>query len=310
MMFAELQRDESAWVHALDAVEIPVLRRTVEELAHLREHEERVVARDIARVLLHDPMFTLRVLRYLQEHRRATQITDITTVEHALMMLGITPFFEHFGDLPAVESSLAGRPLALEGLMHVVCRAHHAAFYAHDWANLRHERRADEVAIAALLHDLAEMLLWCFAPEMSLRIAAMLRSDSSLRSSAAQSRVLGFKLADLQGALIAAWSLAALLQSLMDDAQATHPRVINVALAINLARHSADGWDNPALPDDYAAIQQFLKLPLPEVLARIRRTALQAEAARDWYHLEAVPIPMDLGNPSSGVQDCAKSDDS
>ena len=84
---------------------------------------------------------------------------------------------------------------------------------------------------------------------------------------------------------------------------------MNVALAVNLARHSAFGWDNPALPDDYAAIQQFLKLPQLEVLARIRRSALQAETARDWYHLEAVPIPMDLANWSSGVQDCAKSDD-
>jgi len=308
-MFAELPPEESAWVRALDAVEIPVLCRTVVELARLREHEEQVVARDIARVLLHDPLFTLRVLRYLQAHRRAAQITDITTVEHALMMLGITPFFAHFGDLPAVESMLAGRPLALDGLMRVVCRAHHAALYAHDWANLRYDRRADEVAIAALLHDLTEMLLWCFAPEMALRIASMLRTDGSMRSGDAQSTVLGFKLADLQSALLADWRLAALLQSLMDDAHATHPRVMNVALAVNLARHSAFGWDNPALPDDYAAVQQFLKLPQPEVLGRIRRSALQAETARDWYHLEAVPIPMDLENRSSGVQDCAKSDD-
>lgn len=309
MMFSELPRDISAWAHALDVVEIPALQRTVAELARLRENEERVIARDIARVLLHDPMFTLQVLRYLQTHRRAAQITDITTVEHALMMLGITPFFEHFGDLPSVESTLADQPLALDGLMHVVCRAHHAALYAHDWANLRYDRRADEVAIAALLHDLAEMLLWCFAPEMSLRIAAMLRADGSLRSCAAQSRVLGFTLADLQGALIAEWKLAALLQSLMDDMHATHPRVMNVALAVNLARHSAYGWDNPALSDDYAATQQFLKLPPPEVLARIRRTALQAEGARDWYRLDAVPIPLDLENCASGVQDCRKCDD-
>lgn len=309
-MLADLPRDESAWVRALDAVEIPVLRRTIEELARLREHEERVVARDIARVLLHDPMFSLRVLRYLQAHRGAAQITDITTVEHALMMLGITPFFAHFGDLPAVESTLAGQPFALDGLMHVVFRAHYAALYAQDWAYLRYDRRADEVAIAALLHDLAEMLLWCFAPETSLRIAAMLRANRSLRSSAAQSSVLGFKLADLQSALIAEWRLPALLQSLMDDAHATHPRVLNVALAVNLARHFARGWDDPALPDDYAAVQQFLKLPQPEVLARIRRTALQAETARDWYHVESVPIPMDLENRSSSVQDREKSDDS
>lgn len=308
-MFAELPREEPAWVQALGAVEIPVLARTVEELARLRENEERIIPRDIARVLLHDPMFTLRVLRYLQAHRRAAQTSDITTIEHALMMLGIAPFFAHFGELPAVESTLGGRPSALEGLMHVVNRAHHAALYAHDWANLRYDRRADEVAIAALLHDLAEMLMWCFAPELSLQIAALLRADSSLRSSDAQSRVLGFKFAGLQATLIAEWQLAPLLQSLMNEAQSTQARVMNVALAVNLARHSDRGWTNPALPDDYAAVQRFMKLPQSEVLERIRRIAVQAQGARDWYHIEAATIPADLEACFSDIQDCGKSDD-
>jgi hypothetical protein len=122
--------------------------------------------------------------------------------------------------------------------------------------------------------------------------------------------VLGFRVASLQTTLIAEWGLAALLRSLMDDMHASHPRVVNVALAVNLARHSAFGWDNPALPDDYTAIEQFLKLPLPDILARIRRSALQAETARDWFHLESVPIPADLAAASSAVQERTKSDDS
>ena len=308
--FAELPRNVAAWAHALDAVEIPVLRHTIEELARLRENEENVVARDIARVLLHDPMFTLRVLHYFQLHRRAAQITDITTVEHALMMLGITPFFEHFADLPAVESTLENQPLALDGLMRVTYRAHHAALYARDWAMLRHDLRADEIAIAALLHDLADMLLWCFAPELASQTADMLRANEGMRTSVAQSKTLGFKLSELGAALIAQWKLAALLQSLMDDMHATHPRVVNVVLAVDLARHSAYGWDNSALSDDYAAIQRFLKLQPPELLGRIQRIALQAEAARGWYHLEAVPIPADLTIGFCGVQDCGKPDDS
>lgn len=309
-MLPDLACDVPAWAKALDAVNVPVLQRTVFELARLRENEEKVIARDIARVLLHDPMFTLRVLRYLQAHRRATQITDITTVEHALMMLGITPFFAHFADLPVVESTLADKPRALEGFMRVACRAHHAALYASDWANLRLDLRADEVAIAALLHDLAEMLLWCFAPETSLAIAEMLREDPGLRSTAAQSKALGFTFAELQAALFAQWQLAPLLQSLMDDMHATHPRVMNVVLAVSLARHSAFGWDNPALPDDYTAAAQFLKLPRPEMLGRVRRCALQAQEARDWYHQEAVPIPAELENEACNIQDCGNSDDS
>lgn len=296
-------RNDSDWVRFLDVVEVPVLQRTVEELARLREDEDRVGVRDIAQVLLHDPLFTLRVLRYLQAHRRTVQTAEITTLEHAVMMLGITPFFTHFANLPVVELVMASQPLAIDGLMQVAYRAHHAALYARDWADLRHDARADEVAIAALLHDLAEMLLWCFAPEASLQVSEMMRTEEDLRSNLAQAKVLGFKISQLQVKLIAEWRLAPVLQALIDDSHASQPRAANVALAVRLARHSVGGWDNAALPDDYTAIQQFLKASLPETLALIRRTALKAQAARDWYHINGTPISLGPDGPPAGVQD-------
>lgn len=295
-------RTESDWIRFLDVVEIPVLQRTVDELARLREDEDHVGVRNIAQVLLHDPLFTLRVLRYLQAHRHTVQTADITTLEQAVMMLGITPFFTHFANLPVVELVMAPQPLALDGLMRVAFRAHHAALYARDWANLRSDSRADEVAIAALLHDLAEMLLWCFAPAESLRIAEMLRTEENLRSSAAQTRVLGFKISQLQLKLFAQWRLAPVLQELMDDSHGSHPRSANAALAVSLARHSVGGWDNPALPDDYVAIQQLLKSTLPETLARIKHTASEALAAQDWYHIALALTPLDNDSPPTGAK--------
>ena len=240
-MNTEPSRSESDWLQHLDRFDIPVLRRTTQELARLRENEDKVTARDIAPVLLHDPMFTLRVLRHLQAHRRPVQQTDITTVQHAVMMLGITPFFAHFADLPAVESTLADHPLALRGLMRVVYRAHHAALYARDWADLRQDAKADEVAIAALMYDLAEILLWCFAPEASLCVAAQQDAQASLRSEVAQTTVFGLTFSDIQGKLIAHWKLAPMLQELIDNPRPQQLRAINVALAVRLARHSADG---------------------------------------------------------------------
>jgi HD-like signal output (HDOD) protein len=290
MTFTE-SRDESAWVRLLGQAEIPVLRHSALELARLQENEDRVVARDISRVLLHDPMFTLRVLRELQQRPNPGRSHEITTVVHALMMLGVAPFFERFRDLPVVETMLAGHPPAMQGLMRVLDRAHHAALYAQDWAGLRHDVETEEVMVAALLHDLAEMLLWCFAPELALRIAALQQADPQLRSGSAQRAVLGFTLADLQLALAAQWKLPALLLSLMDDAHADSPRVRNVLLAVNLARHAAGGWDNPALPDDHAAIARHLDLPLAQVVARVQVTAQQALAGRHWYRVEAPTQP-------------------
>ncbi len=290
MMTSELPRSETEWVRAWGGAAIPVLRRTVEELERLREDEDRVVARDISRVVMHDPMFALRLLRLLQDRRREGRGAEITTIEHALMMLGVSPFFAQFADLPTVEDSLRDDAKALEGLRWVIQRSHFAARYAADWAGMRDDIESDEVMVAALMHDLAEVLLWCFAPAAALRIQSLLQADPALRSGAAQRSVLGCTLIELQLALVSEWKLPELLQSLMNDMHADHPRATNVMLAINLARHSAKGWDNPALPDDYAAIGRFLNLPEEEVIERIRRVTQQAAAGdRSWYGTDPGP---------------------
>ena len=41
---------------------------------------------------------------------------------------------------------------------------------------------------------------------------------------------------------------------------AEHPSVRSVLLAIRVARHSAYGWTNPALPDDIHAVGELLTL--------------------------------------------------
>jgi ferritin-like protein len=53
----------------------------------------------------------------------------------------------------------------------------------------------------------------------------------------------------------------------MDDEHATEQRAVNVRLAVNLARHSANGWDDAALPDDYTDIAQFLRVDVERAKA-------------------------------------------
>ena len=46
--------------------------------------------------------------------------TDITTIDRAVMMIGVTPFFAKFENLPLVEDSLKDQPQALIGLLRVM----------------------------------------------------------------------------------------------------------------------------------------------------------------------------------------------
>jgi hypothetical protein len=39
--------------------------------------------------------------------------------------------------------------------------------------------------------------------------------------------------------------------------------VRSIELAARLARHAARGWENPAVPDDIAAIAELLNLSIP-----------------------------------------------
>lgn len=263
--------DLNAWVLYFSQADLPVLKRTAQQLAALRENEDKIGGREIAQVALQDPLLTLKVLAYIESRRRRSQTADITTIDRAVMMLGIAPFFSNFETLTPVEAQLQAHPTALLGLLRVITRARRAAQYARDWAILRHDHDVEEVTVAALLHDVAEILLWCFAPELALRIRELKIHKPGLRSQVAQRAVLGVSLHDLQLALARAWHLPQLLVTLMDDKFAANMRVRTVTCAVNLARHSANGWDDPALPDDFAAVEELLHVSHEALMTRLGR---------------------------------------
>lgn len=83
---------------------------------------------------------------------------------------------------------------------------------------------------------------------------------------------------EIQEALCRTWHLPELLQNLINE-NSTNLRERNVSLAVRLARHSAHGWDNPALPDDYIEIGQLLNLSPEAVRQRIGVDPMPAREA-------------------------------
>ncbi len=252
--------DLSAWTNYFRNTEIPVLRETVEALAALRANEDRTDANSIGEMIAGDPLMTLKVLAYASEHRGRSVVTGAETVIAALVMMGIPPFFRAFEAPSSVEDRLAGKPEALEGLERVLRRAHRGARFALAFAIHRTDPHAATIHAAALLHEFAEMLLWCHAPRLALQIGHCQKADPTLRSSVAQQRVLHIELAELQRALTATWRLPALLSEAGHEASAGRAGVRTVELAARLARHTAHGWDNAAVPDDLSEIADLLNL--------------------------------------------------
>lgn len=85
-----------------------------------------------------------------------------------------------------------------------------------------------------------------------------------------QKQVLGFSGIELQRQLAIDWKLPELLLDLMDPDQAGLPQVRNVTLAVSLARHSANGWHDAALPDDFHGIAEFLHMEPHKVMSLVK----------------------------------------
>jgi HD-like signal output (HDOD) protein len=257
--------DLAGWAGLFDPAALPMLAETALAIEEWRANEDAVDAHAMAQVLARDPLATLKLLAHVaRQVRRSGRWNedrgDAETVTEALVMLGIGPFFRTFDAQPVAEDWLAAHPGALEGFRAVLRRSHRAADFAMGFAVHRLDPDAAVLHEAALLHDFAELLLWLRAPALALAIAERQRADPTLRSAPVQRELLNVELPALQHRLMEAWRLPALLVHITDDRLAGDPQVRNVLLAIRVARHSAAGWDNAALPDDVRDIAALLQL--------------------------------------------------
>jgi HD-like signal output (HDOD) protein len=249
------------WLERFTPAQLPVLERTCGEIALLRERQDRVDPQDIAAAIESDPMMTLKLYAHVAALRRRTQASQPDSVVGALLMLGVVPFFRAFEDLRSVEAQLQDRPDALEGLHSVLDRSFRAARFALAFSVHRMDPDAALLHSAALLHDVAELLLWCSEPDLAIAIRTRLRSRPGLRSAEAQRLVLHVRLIEVQHALMYRWRMPARLLSVLDGQKTENQnQVRTVELAVRIARHTALGWKDPAIPDDLIDIGRLLQL--------------------------------------------------
>ena len=260
MALATALRDLPSWLDYLSRIEIPVLPATVTRLGELALLEDDVDAHSIADVVARDPMMSAKLYRHIASLRRESQATDIETLNGCVVMMGVPPFFRTFGNLLPVTLPDDGSDDAPQGLSAVLSRAGRARDFAMDWAIRRNDLDVEVIGTAALLHDFAEMLLWCVAPAVAAQVRDLQAANPGMRSVVAQKTVLNVEIPSLQRALMHRWRLPALLLKITDERESDDPQVRNVHLAVAVARHSAEGWDNPALPDDYVALGQLLNI--------------------------------------------------
>ncbi len=270
------------WVAFLEDQDVPVLRRTIRELERLRPSAERLTASQLAVVVLRDPLMTLKLLRLANSARRGRLGTEITSVEHAIMMLGAVPLFKKFTSLVALEDMLAQQPLALTSVLQVYSRSLHAAYQARQWAIQHQDIRVEEVYIAALLHDMSNIMLWVYAPQRAREIRDAVWREH-LHYGVAHEKIMGFSVADFRLALAAAWRFPEMLAELVDCRNAGVPRAQGVLLGVSIAHMAERGWYGARMEATLEAMADNLNLPLETTTWLVHQTAVAAARHWQWY---------------------------
>lgn len=257
-----------AYVDFFSRQQIPVLRQSLRQLQALQARQEELNAKRLAYALFGDPLLILRLFTTLMAEYGKSLNHDITTIDRAIMVMGVAPFFKAFADVATLEETLAGQPRAQLGALHVIGRSRKAAHYARDWAILRHDLDVEEITVAALLHASTEIICWTFAPTLALEVQRLQTEQPELRTADAQRMVFGTTARDIQAQLVRTWRMPELLVGLIDG-NVSNSRVQNVRLACNFTRHVARGWDNAALPDDLTGIERLTHLSREALLTRL-----------------------------------------
>ena len=264
------------------APRFPVLRETVEALDALRANEERTDANSIGEMIGGDPAHDAESARVRVRAPRPQRGHRAETVISALVMMGIPPFFRAFAAADAVEDRLAGFAGGARPACSACCGGRIAARRSRSASrSIAPIRTRPPSTPPPCCTNSPRLLLWCHAPSCAFRIRAMQDADPTLRSSVAQRSVLHIELDELQQALVAAWRLPSLLAR--DDGRSAgdgQTGAREVALGARLARHTARGWDNAAVPDDIAEIAAFLNLSPAATLKLLMEIDAASASAR------------------------------
>lgn len=270
-MHANLQ----TWLDRLDDAPLPALAHSAERLALLAKRDTAGIPA-LASVVEKDPGLTLALLRRTRALKERRLESRVTTVAHALMLLGLTRAREVTAAVPVLDTSVDAPELRAR-LLALYARANHAAVQAYDWAGLRLDIEPDEVQLAAQLRGLAELLLWLKAPAQMQEVES--RAAGKPEREPAERAVFGFALGELTAALARRWGLPELLPDSLSPENAGNPRVMDIELAHQLACAAENGWYTAEVTGLLERIAAHLRLEFPDSVARVHRTAVAAAHA-------------------------------
>jgi HD-like signal output (HDOD) protein len=277
-----MTRTVQEWISLLTRETLPVMRRTLTQVRSLLDQSSVNHIR-LSEVIARDPGFSLNIIRRLTSLPTPPR-EEISRISLAIPLLGMDMVEQSARTLPCLEDRLQGPPR--RGLIEYYSQAVHAARYAQSIAEWRRAPESKDLYTAALLHNLAEMALWCAEPDTMLNLHRRILNGDDRENVARET--LGATFEELSVQLSRNWRLPTSIEQAQGISNSYLPAPLTVMLASAIARESSLGWNRPGTLESLELLAEFLEIPVPRSTALIHRLA--AETARDLSIL-SVPLP-------------------
>jgi hypothetical protein len=268
------------WLRRLKPGETPIFRHTKLAILELRKRSDSLTAKELTRVVLSDPLATLRVI--FQANNRASRSLggEIASVEHAVLMQGIGPFLGKAASMPVFEDGMAAQSEATQASLYRLLRiAQHAAWQARDFAVQTADTRADEVEIAALLYYVPDLLFWLQAPDIARRLA---RARRRMSYADAEESVLGQPLTRLRLDMMDAWGIPEVIRDLLNPEFCERPRQTLLCASLEIAHRGRHGWWQEKLPGFYEQLASAVGATVDQVAINVHINAIKAARYGRW----------------------------
>lgn len=287
-------RGLEAWMGCLVDRELPTLNAVVRDICEASQNELSR-AEDLTKIILHDANLTSRVLKVANSVHYNTSFEPIKTVSRAIVRLG----FENLKSITlassVIETFLKGKPQ--EALIKSMARAFHAAVQARAMvAHLDAENR-EQVFIAALLRNIAELALLSTGKQVVIDFIDARNLQPDQERSLAQT-YLGTDLLSLNQQLIKDWSLGDLILEATENRSNPSLRARAVSLGNELSKQIGKGMQNPGVISLCEQVSKLCKISIEEAKKQILLKADEASVIAKNYGadilISALPDPSQL----------------
>jgi len=284
------------WLEFIGDTPMPLMAATAKQIRHLLNLSTTNYP-ELVSVIQSDPGLSIQALRAINQNLDKSR-DPIASIGQAVPLLGMAWLETNINQLPQLEKDFSAE--VRSGLQSCYSRALYAICYANYWGRLRNDENPDELATAALLDHLAEIMLWLCEPETAQQVDA-LPSFGMQRSRGSRGILLRCAIEDLGISLLTNWNLPRMRPS---------ARQRGVAIASGLSKESMHGWNSQEMDVILNEAVKHVNKPSGAVISGVHSEA--AEVARvhhgmglpcSVFQMLLLPIPEEPENEGESSSD-------